>query len=436
MLSNNATLKKHQYKSSQIGVKVSGIDPGFFIVANFSILLIVLMSIRAAFPNPLILRVAFSIVGIYCLYLVAPRFVPFFIFYWTVIWALQYLMIYARSLTSKPFATILTTSVIVLVLSPMFLWKLFPTAFSIQINKVFAQFLWTIFPQAGVADAIIGLVVPLGLSFATFRALDTLFKIRLNVFQALSFDRILYFGLFPPVLAVGPIIEYEEIKLEGQQTRVPLASDITIGFIRIFLGVIKVLFVSAILTHIAAGLWMNGDAGFLKSWGALLVYGIFFYINFSGYSDLSIGSSRLFGFKLKENFDNPYFKTNLSDFWNAWHMSLTRWVFRYVFIPLGGMRLNKQYIAIFATIMVIALWHGLSFQMVIFGLYHGVALVIYRYLNTKRLAQKKPLSTNPAVKGIKILLVFVFFSISIPLQALAFNDIFPFYSKLLPGFVN
>ena len=91
----------------------------------------------------------------------------------------------------------------------------------------------------------------------------------------------------------------------------------------------------------------------------LFVFALYFFFNFSGFSDVAIGSARLYGFRLKPNFDNPYMKTNPQAFWNSWHMSLTRFAQRNVFVPLGGMRPQHQYRAIFATIMVIALWHDL-----------------------------------------------------------------------------
>ncbi len=95
-------------------------------------------------------------------------------------------------------------------------------------------------------------------------------------------------------------------------------------------------------------------------WFELLRFGLFFYFNFSGFSDIAVGTALLFGFKISPNFNNPYVKTNPQDFWNSWHMSLTKFCQRNVFVPLGGMRRNRQYPAILATIMVIALWHDLT----------------------------------------------------------------------------
>ena len=102
-------------------------------------------------------------------------------------------------------------------------------------------------------------------------------------------------------------------------------------------------------------------------WLELALFAWYFYFNFSGFSDMAIGCARLLGFKLAPNFNNPYMKTNPQDFWNSWHMSLTRFAQRNVFVPMGGMRARTQYPAIVATMMVIALWHGLSIPLVSSG---------------------------------------------------------------------
>ncbi len=99
---------------------------------------------------------------------------------------------------------------------------------------------------------------------------------------------------------------------------------------------------------------------------------------------MSIGAARILGVRLKENFANPFLKTNPQDFWNAWHMSLTRFAQRYVFVPLGGMRRERQYIAIFLTsIMVIAVWHGVTAPMLVFGFYHATIMVAHRFVSQR-----------------------------------------------------
>ena len=149
--------------------------------------------------------------------------------------------------------------------------------------------------------------------------------------------------------------EYDEIKLESAINRWPEPGDLTVGIFRMALGMVKILVAAALLERTASWAWQGGAAAWWQLWLAVFAYGAYFYANFSGYSDLAIGLARLWGFRLKENFNNPFFKTNPQLFWASWHMSLTRWAQRNVFVPLGGMRKNRQYFAIFVTIMVIAL---------------------------------------------------------------------------------
>jgi alginate O-acetyltransferase complex protein AlgI len=112
----------------------------------------------------------------------------------------------------------------------------------------------------------------------------------------------------------------------------------------------------------------------------LLAYGFKIYLDFSAYSDIAIRSARLFGIKVPENFDWPYLRTNISEFWQHWHMSLYKWLVDYVFIPLGGSRTAQPrvYLNVLITMLVSGLWHGAALNFVVWGLWHGMLLMIYR----------------------------------------------------------
>ena len=412
---------------------MSGIDPGFFIIANLLVFSLLIIGIRAVFPYAWVLRTVLTIIGFYLTYLVSPRFLLFFILYWSAVWLIQWPTQKIDGIKSKWLNRFFTTLSILLPLSPLLIWKLIPKDFTLAINEAFAKLLWYLFPGLGFADAIVTIAVPVGLSFAVFRALDLIIKIRLGFIKPISFDRVLYYGFFPSVLAVGPIIEYEEVQIDGKLDRFPKSGDVAVGSVRILLGATKVFFFSVLLNHYAQTLWEYDETSTLAAWGAVFTYGIYFYVNFSGYSDLSIGSARILGFRLKENFNNPYFKTNPSAFWSGWHMSLTRWVYRYVFTPLGGMRPNRQYFAIFMTIMVIALWHNITLPLIIYGTYHGLVMVGHRYADNRRRKAKRKLSKNPVILALKMLAVFAFTTVSYPLMALKLEEIIPFYLHLIPG---
>ncbi len=111
-----------------------------------------------------------------------------------------------------------------------------------------------------------------------------------------------------------------------------------------------------------------------------IAFGIQIYMDFSGYSDIAIGSARLFGIRVPENFDWPYLESNIAAFWSHWHMSLTRWLIDYVFIPLGGSRVPgyRVYFNVVVTMLISGLWHGAADHFLVRGLWHGVLLCIHR----------------------------------------------------------
>ncbi|BCH33749.1 hypothetical protein MesoLjLc_56790 [Mesorhizobium sp. L-8-10] len=403
---------------------------GFFLDLFF--LVPILLAVRAAFPHPVAFRVASTLAGLYLIYAQAPRFLPFFIAYWVAVWLLQHLAAQAERRPSN--ANLALAVVVVVPLAPMVAWKLAPAHFVPSLNEFAAKVLWAAAPGFGFADALVGIVVPLGLSFATFRALDLLLKIYLGLLPPLSFDRVLYYGFFPPILALGPIAEYEEVRADKPSSRWPKAGDVAVGIFRVMLGIVKIFAVGMLLERGAAVMWRGGDASVWASWGALLLYGLFFYANFSGYSDVAIGAARILGLKLKENFANPFLKTNPQAFWNAWHMSLTRWTQRYVFVPLGGMRPGRHYAAAFASIMVIALWHGLALPMVVFGIFHGTIAVAHRWLTERRRrAGKKPGPEPWYGHALKSALVFSYVSLSLPLLVLDSGQALALYGRLFLG---
>lgn len=405
---------------------------GFFLDLIF--LLPVLLAIRVAFPNPFVFRIAGILAGVYLLYFQAPRLLYFFLVYWVVVWALQALAVRADKIRLNLGPSVAVAVFVGIALAPMLSWKIAPDFFVPLLNEVSAQALWTVVPGVGFLDSLIGVVVPLGLSFATFRALDLLLKVYLGLLEPISFDRVLYYGFFPPILALGPISEYEEVKMDAPLQRWPKASDIAVGIFRMMLGVIKIFAVGIPLERAAAAMWNGGEASIPLSWVALILYGLFFYANFSGYSDVAIGAARVLGLKLKENFNNPYLKTNPQAFWNAWHMSLTRWAQRYIFVPFGGMRPDRQYVAIFAVIMTIALWHGISIPLIVFGVFHGTIVVVHRYLVERRVRMKVPVPDETwFTHAIKSMLVIFYLSLSFPLLVLDSEGALAFYGHLFLG---
>lgn len=402
----------------------------FFLDLLFLLPLILL--VRAILPGALAFRLACIVAGLYLYYGTGPRLVLLVLAYWVLVWALQALAAAAERSKSVAFGWFGLVAVVTAPLVPMLAWKILPDAFAAGITKAGSKILMATAPGLGFADALVGFVVPIGLSFAAFRALDLLLKVYLGVLTPLSLDRVLYYGMFPPILALGPIAEYEELRADvPARQRAPDPGDIAVGLFRVAWGAVKILVIGQALERASAWAWGGGEASIALQWLALLLYGLFFYANFSGYSEIAIGAARILGVRLKENFNNPFLKTNPQAFWNAWHMSLTRWAQRYVFVPLGGMRPGRQYYAIFMTIMVIALWHGLAWPMVVFGVYHAVIVVGHRFLEDwrRRNGRAAPIDSL-LTRNLKSLAVIGYVSFSIPLLLLDGSSALSFYAGL------
>src|SRR5215831_5707856 len=133
----------------------------------------------------------------------------------------------------------------------------------------------------------------------------------------------------------------------------------------------------------------------------LLAYGVKIYFDFSAYSDIAIGSARLFGIKVPENFDWPYVRTDISEFWRHWHMSLYKWLVDYVFIPLGGSRRSQPrvYLNVLITMFLSGLWHGAGLNFVVWGLWHGMLLAIHRFWKNWRAARDEGRGTKGEGRG-------------------------------------
>jgi D-alanyl-lipoteichoic acid acyltransferase DltB (MBOAT superfamily) len=159
--------------------------------------------------------------------------------------------------------------------------------------------------------------------------------------------------------------------------------DVKYGLYRILAGLVKVFALAAALEP-WSGVFSAYDRPFWQLWVALYVFAVYFYLNFAGYSDLAIGTGRLFGMVLPENFRMPLIAKNPQLFWSRWHGSLSRFAQRYIFMGLGGVRAERRALALFMTIMTIALWHEFSKSYVLYGLYHGTGLVAHDYWTRNR----------------------------------------------------
>lgn len=385
-------------------------------------LCVLLVPAFALLPSALARRLLLIGAGAYLLYLIAPRLLLFQVAFWALVWGAHRLVV--RTAEGRGAVVFLWTCLL-LTLAPMVLWKLWTDAFHVAFNLWGNASLQPLSERLWQVDLARNIIIPIGLSFSTFRGVDLLVKSYLGTLPRLSVDRVLFYGLFPTVLVIGPIIEYEEIQNGGDAPRNPSAVDLYAGVVRIALGLLKVLVLGDLLKSSGSVFLSHPELSLPGIWLSLFAFVWFFYLNFSGYSDLAIGVSRLFGFQLKENFSFPYFRRNIAEFWQSWHMSLSRFAQRNAFVPLGGYRARTQFVAVFVTMMVIALWHDLSLGMLLFGTYHGIGLIVHRLVQ-RRFGAPTYADGSPRA-WLAVATTFLFVAFSFPLLIVPLGQAARFY---------
>ena len=261
-----------------------------------------------------------------------------------------------------------------------------------------------VFKYAGMAvgtlDALLGLSIPvpqiplpLGISFYTFQALSYVMDVyRGDVEYSPSYPRVLLYISFFPQLVAGPIVKYHDIAAQMQERHAD-ADDVAAGLRRFSLGLAKKVLVANVMAGVADTLFDLGASaiGCAGAWLAAFAYFLQIYFDFSGYSDMAIGLGRVFGFRFKENFDHPYASASVTEFWRRWHMSLSTWLREYLYFPLGGNRKGRGR-AIANRIIVFllcGLWHGANWTFVVWGLLHGLFLLLENVVPIRKLP--KPL---------------------------------------------
>ncbi len=227
------------------------------------------------------------------------------------------------------------------------------------------------------------LLLPVGISFYTFQTLSyTIDLYRRQIDVEPSLTRFALFVSFFPQLVAGPIVRASEfIPQLREQPTVP-ANQIRRGMARIFRGLIKkIVFADILAVALVDPMFANpGEYGSLDLLLGLYAYAFQIYGDFSGYSDIAIGSALCLGYQLPENFNRPYLSQNVREFWTRWHISLSGWLRDYLYIPLGGNRVGPRRTAInlMVTMGLGGLWHGAAWTYVLWGIYHGLLLMLAR----------------------------------------------------------
>lgn len=224
--------------------------------------------------------------------------------------------------------------------------------------------------------------LPLGISFFTFHSISYLIDIYRKVAPAQKnpIDLALYISFFPQLIA-GPIIRYHDIS-DQLRKRVVLPEDFAIGIRRFIIGLGKKVIIANTLAVPADQIFSLPPDQLTTSlaWLGIICYSLQIYFDFSGYSDMAIGLARMFGFRLLENFNYPYVSRSIQEFWRRWHISLSNWFRDYLYIPLGGNRVKpwRVYCNLAIVFFLCGLWHGASWNFVIWGMLHGTFLVLER----------------------------------------------------------
>lgn len=225
-------------------------------------------------------------------------------------------------------------------------------------------------------------LLPIGISFFTFHAISYVVDVyrRDAAAQKSPVHAALYLLLFPQLIA-GPIIRYRDIADQLARRRVSL-DDFAEGIRRFVIGLGKKVLIANIVAGPADRIFAMSPAQWSPAyaWLGIVCYTLQIYFDFSGYSDMAIGLGRMFGFRFPENFRWPYIADTVQEFWRRWHISLSTWFRDYLYVPLGGNRVSpvRTYVNLVIVFFLCGLWHGASWNFVIWGLFHGAFLVFER----------------------------------------------------------
>ncbi len=258
------------------------------------------------------------------------------------------------------------------------------------------------------------ILLPVGISFLIFHKISFLYDVyrKETVYPSSFLDYLLFIMLFPHLIA-GPIVRFKEIlpQIKNRATAITW-TNCYYGFVQFIIGLSKKVLVANVL-----GEYVNASLGTdisqmncMQSWIVLIAYAFQLYFDFSGYSDMAIGMARMMGFSFPENFNFPYTSKNITEFWKRWHITLGSWMRDYLYIPLGGNQSGvfKTYANLFLVFFLSGLWHGASWNFVIWGMFHGAFLVIERMWLGNQL-RKIPAAISTAYAFVVVVTGWVFF---------------------------
>ncbi|MBK9760669.1 MAG: MBOAT family protein [Flavobacteriales bacterium] len=296
------------------------------------------------------------------------------------------------------------------------IWFKYANLFAVSLNALLAH--WEL--PSLVLDPI---HLPIGVSFFIFHSLSYVIDVYRGDAKAQRSPGIatLYIALFPQLVA-GPIIRYHDVAQQFTDRTVDM-SGFSYGIRRFIIGVAKKVLIADQCARIVDSVFKEAPETVTMSvaWLGIVAYAVQIYFDFSGYSDMAIGLGRMLGFRFLENFNRPYIARSLREFWKRWHISLTNFFRDYLYIPLGGNRAGgaRTYLNLLLVFFLTGLWHGASWNFVVWGMIHGFFMVLER-LGLGKLLDRAPRLVGHVYTLVIVLTAWAFFRIENTAGAMRF----------------
>ena len=270
-----------------------------------------------------------------------------------------------------------------------------------------------IVPIVGASTVSFGVALPFGISFMTFTIVSYVVDVyKKRSAPAQSFFHIFAYILYFPRLIAGPITRPSELIPQLLRNKSTTMSSVGFGLTLFTIGLVKKIFFADSMGDVVNPVFDNPMGHSLPAyWLAMLGYTVQIYCDFSGYTDMALGSSIMLGVRLPINFNKPYLAINLQDFWQRWHITLSKWLRQYIYIPLGGNRCSRpKYLSnIIVTMVVCGVWHGANWTFLLWGILHGIGLVV---VGVTKFSQTATRAMKIIPNQLKWLLTFVFIVIT------------------------
>lgn len=254
------------------------------------------------------------------------------------------------------------------------------------------------------------ITLPIGISFYTFQTLSYVVDVYRGHVKAQRklLNLALYVSLFPQLIA-GPIVRYKDVESQINRRETSL-EKMYVGIIRFAIGFSKKILLADQLAVLVDIIFAREYPSIIASWIGIIAYTLQIFFDFSGYSDMAIGLGKMFGFDFLENFDYPYMSKTIKEFWRRWHMSLGTWFRDYLYIPLGGSKRGRlrTYINLFVVFSLTGLWHGASFNFIVWGGFYAILLIIER-IGLGKIFEKLPVWMGHIYSIFAIMIGWVFF---------------------------